>query len=408
MVTAVRLRRFSTALLLAFAAAAHAGSRVVVSATLNSTLQFFDAGDFHELQPPLPSRGGGPVRLWVQRFGAKTFLLAANHSLGEGSVGVFDLGGPLVTELPLSPFPARPGPVGVAAGNVNVGGGAVPMVFVTNTWFALGPCSAMPAGSVTAYDASLLESAGILAEVATVTTSGAIPYAVSVDEKDGLAFVSNNCTGTLDTIAIGSGRLAYYGAPPAAGGVAVTNAGSRNVGRGPDATLFDPDRGRSYTNNIGGNSITVYDAHGPTPLATVPLPGAGPIDANFGTGPKGQAWIVTSDGGSDSVSVVDRDKIETCVQSLGRGASCPSAVVLTVKTKVPGGAPEGVDYDPVTKRIFTVNKGILRPSLSVIQIAEAADGTLTGEDIHQIPISAVDAAVPAPALIAFDVVVEKP
>jgi DNA-binding beta-propeller fold protein YncE len=348
------------------------------------------------------------VRLWLQKFGAKSFVMAANHGAASGSVGVFDLGGPtgLVTELPLSPFPARAGSVGISAGTLNTPAGKLPMVFITNTWFALGGCS-LPKGSVTAYDASLLETAGLMTEVGTVDTSGAIPYAVAVDEADGLAFVSNNCTNTLDTIEVQAGPLLGYDPPPPAGAVSIENTESRPVGKGPDATLYDPVRQRIYVNDINGHSISVYAPTGSL-LATVPMGGPGPIDANLATGPKGEAWIVTSDGSNDSVSVIDRNLIEACIAAVPPTDTCASAVALTVKTKVPGGAPEGIDYDPVMNRIFTVNKNILSPSLSVIQLGYDADGKLTGEDIHQIPLVAIDSAVPVPALIAFDVVVEKP
>lgn len=400
---------------LALATTAGAGSRVIVSATLNSTLQFFDSDDFRELQPPLPSRGGGPVRLWVQRFGVKKFLFAANHGAAGGSVGVFDLGGPLVTELPLSPFPARAGSVGISAGNVKVGSQSVPMAFITNTVFALGGCG-LPNGSVTAYDASLLEGAGLLTEIGTVEVSAPIPYAVSVSEKDGLAFVSTNCGGTLDTITVSPGPFAYYGAPGAAG-YSVAAGPSRPVGAGPDATLFDQDRGRSYTVNIGDGSVSVYDATSGTALTTVPLvspvPGksSGPIDANFGETPGGHSILVTSNGGDDSVSVIDRDVIEDCIAK--QEASCARAELAHVPTAVPSGAPEGIDYDPVTNRIFTVNKNVLKPTLSVIQITEdPVTHVLSGEDIARIPITlAGQTPAPlssAPALIAFDVVVEKP
>src|SRR5207244_5462697 len=64
---------------LATALSAQAGARVIVSTTLNSTLEIFDADSLAELQPPVPSKGGGPVRLWVQRFDWKEYLFAANH-----------------------------------------------------------------------------------------------------------------------------------------------------------------------------------------------------------------------------------------------------------------------------------------------------------------------------------------
>ena len=97
--------------MLTTALSAEGGSRVIVSTTLDSTLEIFDADSLAELQPPLPSKGGGPVRLWVQTFDGKEYLLAANHGALLGSVGVFDLSREQVMELPLSPFPARAGSV---------------------------------------------------------------------------------------------------------------------------------------------------------------------------------------------------------------------------------------------------------------------------------------------------------
>ena len=103
-----------TAGLLTAALSAQAGSRVIVSTTLDSTLAIFDADSLAELQSPLPSKGGGPVRLWVQNFDGRDYLFAANHGAVLGSVGVFDLSGEQVMELPLSPFAARAGSVGIA------------------------------------------------------------------------------------------------------------------------------------------------------------------------------------------------------------------------------------------------------------------------------------------------------
>src|SRR2546428_11242385 len=108
--------------LLTTALSAQAGSRVIVSTTLDSTLEIFDADSLAEFQAPLPSRGGGPVRLWVETFDGKDYLFAANHGAALGSVGVFDLSGEEVAELPLSPFPARAGSVGIAAGELSVDG----------------------------------------------------------------------------------------------------------------------------------------------------------------------------------------------------------------------------------------------------------------------------------------------
>ncbi len=390
-----------------------AGSRVIVSATLNSTLQFYDSDDFHELQPPLPSRGGGPVRLWVQEVGGKPYLFAANHGAVIGSLGVFDLSGALATELPLSPFPAGPGSVGVVAGELRVGDSGVPMAFVTNAISAvvgITPLGCMlPKGSVTGFDLTLLSTAGLAQPIGTVDVSSPVPYAVSFDGGDGLAFVSGNCAGTLDTIEVKETGSVPSDLPLAARFSMTKKTPPRAVGSGPDATLFAG--GRSYTNNITEGSITVYDATSPTPLTTVPLKradgkSAGPIDANLADTPGGRHLIVTSNGSDDSVSLIDRDVIESCILAVGGPkADCAEAEVLRVKTAVPGGAPEGIDYDPVTNRIFTVNKTIGSPSLSVIQLSEDLH---SGADIHRIPIVGIDAAAPVPALIAFDVVVQKP
>ncbi|MGH7820552.1 MAG: hypothetical protein ACREQ9_12325 [Candidatus Binatia bacterium] len=381
---------------------AAAGSRVIVSATLNDTLLFFDAQTLVELQPPLPSKGGGPVRLWVQDFGERTYLFAANHGVVTGSVGVFDLSGDLVTELPLSPFPARPGSVGIAAGDVHVGDLVAPMVFVTNTWFALGPCS-MPAGSVTAYDASLLGDAGLLQEIGTADVAGAIPYAVSVDGEEGLAFASGNCTATLDTMAVERNEEVGGDAPNAARFRLEKTGAPRSTGTGPDATLFDPLKHLNYTVNIGGGSVSVHDVMTPGVLTTVPLSGgAHPIDASLADSPAGKHWIVTANGAGNSVSLVDRDMIEACI--VQSASSCAEAEVLRVPTK-PGGEPEGVAYDRGENRIFVVNKfPIGSPSLSVVQLDETSG--LGGTETAVIPLGALGASAPFPALIAFDVVVQ--
>lgn len=358
-------------------------SRVVVSTTLNDTLVFLDATELTELQPPFPSKGGGPVRLWVQEFDGSPFLFAANHGVAMGSVGVFDLSGDIVTELPLSPFPARPGSVGIAAGEMGAEG--TPMVFITNTWFALGGCD-LPNGSVTAYDASMLSSAGILVETGTVDVAGAIPYAVSVAPEHGIAFASTNCADTLETVAVD-------GAP------AITDA--RATGAGPDGTIWDAARSLNYTVNIGGDSLSVHDLDSPEAVTTVPLPDAGPIELNLA----GDAWAVTANGADDSISVIDRDVIAACVASAM--LECPDAEALRVPTGVPGGAPEGIDYDPVTGRVFVVNKPIGGPSLTVIELTE--DPELSGSVVATIPLGALGlTAAEIPAFIAFDVAVQTP
>lgn len=377
-------------------------SRVIVSTTLNDTLQFFDADSLEELQPPLPSKGGGPVRLWVQEFDGRPFLFAANHGAALGSVGVFDLSADLVTELPLSPFPARSGSVGIAAGHLKTG--IVKrnhMVFVTNTFFALGGCG-LPRGSVTAYDANRIASDGILIEAGTVELSGAIPFAVAVNEDEALAFATSNCSDTLDTIEVSEESVLGIESQVISR-LVVEKGVARATGEGPDAALVDSVRRRIYVTNIDGHSLSVFGTKSPTALTTVPLPGAGPIDANLADGPAGHAWLVTSNGADDSVSLVDRDVVEACIASAK--VSCPDAEILRVFTAVAGGAPEGVDYDPATNRIFVVNK-TFPPSLSVIQLGEGSGGTIVGVDVAQIPLGALGASVPLPALIAFDVVVQ--
>jgi len=352
-----------------------ASSRVIVSTTLNDTLQLFDASTLAELQPPLPSRGGGPVRLWVQDIDQQTYLFAANHGVAIGSVGVFDLSGDLVTELPLSPFPARPGSVGITATEDSV--------FITNTYHALAGCD-VPAGTVGIYDTRMLPTLGVLIEEQTFDVSGAQPWAVSVDPTSDRAFVSSNCSDTLDSVNTG--------------GIIATRA----TGNGPDATVWDAAHGLNLTVNISGSSVSVHDAASPGALTTIPLPGARPIDATLAESPGGARWLITSNGGDDSISLVDRDLIAACVDEAAM--SC-DAEVARIQTAVPGGAPEGVAYDPVTNRAFVVNK-TFPPSLSVIQLTEHPDGAVTGSDIAQIPLNALGTSVPIPGIIAFDVVIQ--
>ena len=384
------------------ALSAQAGSRVVVSTTLDSSLEIFDADSLGELQSPVPSRGGGPVRLWVQEFDGREYLFAANHGAVLGSVGVFDLSGEQVTELPLSPFPARAGSVGIAAGELTVGATQVPVVLVTNTQSAVATvagfgCS-LPNGSVTAYDARLLSKLGLLQEIGTVDVSAPVPYAVSVDPAGARAFASTNCGDEVDTLTVtDSGSDG--------GGLVLTRTATRSTGASPDGTIYDGARGLNYTANIGGNSLSVHDAQSPDALLTVDLPGAGPIDVTLADSPGGHHWVITSNGSDDSVSLIDRDRIAQCIY--GVPPTCLASEVLRIPTAVAGGAPEGVAYDPATNRIFVVNKFPLgSPSLSVIQITEPADGPPSGVDIGRIPLSALGAGTPLPALIAFDVVVQ--
>lgn len=367
------------------------GSRVIVSTTLNSTLQFFDAASLQELQPPLPSKGLGPVRMWVEHVGVDLdtdpmpYLFVANHGALTGSLGIFDLSGDVVLELPASPFPARPGPVGVVAGHVTLPTRTVPMAFVTNTWFALGGCG-MPNGSVTGYDLSLLGLLGVATEVGTVELANPIPWGVSLDGAGARAHVSSNCGASITDIDITDDG----------GSIALAAGAERGAGAGADGTIFDDQTGINFTVNIDASGITAHDTStGAT--TTVDLPGARPIDITLG-GP----WAITSNGGNDTVSLVDRAAVATCLMAMAPTCSPP---VHTIATGVADGAPEGVAYDPASERIFVVNKPIGGPSLTVIQVRDPVE---TSGPIQTIPLTALGQALPqAPALIAFDVVVQQ-
>jgi DNA-binding beta-propeller fold protein YncE len=350
-----------------------ADRRVIVSSTLNDELQVFGASSLAELQPAVLSKGAGPVRLWVQAVDAHPYLFVANHG-AEGSLGVFDLAGAQVSELPLSPFPARAGSVGVA--------GAGHTMFVTNTWQALGGCG-LPAGSVTAFDLSKLASLGLVTETGTVDVTGAIPYGVAA-AANGRAFVSSNCSASLDTIDVSENGVA--------------RTATRATGAGPDGVIFDPLTNLVFVNNITASSVSVFDSSSGAALTTVPMPGAHPIDSNLADSASGARWLVTSNGGDDSVGLVDRAVVAECVAA--RAASCPAAYVARIPTKVAGGAPEGVDYDPASGRIFTVNKTPYgAPSLSVIQVNE---GDLAASTVvANLPLG----IGPVPAVTSFDVVV---
>lgn len=368
-------------------------SRVIVSSTLNSTLHFFDAYDLVETQPPLISRGLAPVRLDVFDEMATPVLLAANHGI-QGSIGMFDLSGDIVLEMPASPIPARPGSVGIDAAVMHLPGGDVPMAFVTNTWQALGGCS-LPKGSLTAYQIIGVDGAPTtMVEAGTVELNGAIPYAVAADPA-GRAYASTNCGNSLDTVSITPGALTPT----------IQRTDSRGTDPGPDGVVFDATRGRAYVVNIAGSSLGVYDASTDEALATVPVIDASgklgkPIDLTLADSPNGHHWVITANGGNDTVSIIDRDILDTCV------GSCPQAVVATIGTGVAGGAPEGVAYDPVTNRIFVVNKPIPSPSLTVIQLDDSGEG-VSGAPKETIPLSMLGSASEQPPdLISFDVVVQ--
>lgn len=353
--------------------AAVADRRVIVSSTLNDELQVFGASSLVELQTPVLSKGAGPVRLWVQAVDGHPYLFVANHG-AEGSLGVFDLAGAQVSELALSPFPARAGSVGVA--------GFGHTMFVTNTWQALGGCG-LPAGSVTAFDVSKLASLGLVTEVGTADVTGAIPYGVAVD-ANGRAFVSSNCSASLDTIDVSENG--------------VSRTATRATGAGPDGVIFDPLTNLVFVNNIAASSVSVFDASSAAALTTVPMPGAHPIDSNLADSASGAHWLATSNGGDDSVGLIDRGVVAGCVAS--HSATCPAAYVARIPTGIAGGAPEGIDYDPATGRIFTVNKTPYgAPSLSVIQVNE--HDLATSEVIAKLPLG----IGPVPAITSFDVVV---
>lgn len=371
-----------------------ASSRVIVSSTLNGTLHVFDASTLTETQPPLPGKGTSPVRLWVQSFGGRTFLLSANHGI-QGSLGVFDLDGPLVTELPLSPFPSGgQGSVGVTAGLLR---GTTPMIFLTDTMQALGGCG-LPQGSLTAFDASLLATAGIARRFGTTSSMGTIPYAVAFDAARGRALVSNYCNASIRefTVAAPNEPLQDY---------FLEHTGIAQTGGGPDAVLYDPVYDRTYVTLIGGNGVDVFDTDWTVPeqaATTASLPGAGPIDATLADSPSGAHWMITSNGKDDTVSLLDRSVLDGCAASAT--ATC-DAEVARIFAGVPGGAPEGVAYDPATNRVFVVNKTIGAPALSVIQLTESGGG-VTGAHIATIPLRVLGAGTPVPDLIAFDAVVQ--
>lgn len=390
--------------MLAHASAPAQHSRVIVSSTLNSTLMFLDAQSLAETQPPLPVRGTGPVRMVVTHDGCGSTgcqeprLFTANHGAGEGSVGMYALSGDVVLETPLSPFPARAGAVGIDAATVNVAGHDALAVLVTNTTFALGGCS-MPTGSVTAYERVTVETpagyAEALREAGTVPVHGPIPYAVAIAGPHRKAFASTNCGNMLDTIDFSAGA----GATQPAFTVATNGAGAA-TGSGPDGVVYDPRTDRIYVANIGSSSVSIFSASGGSAIATVSLPAARPIDIALADSPGGHHWLVTSNGGDDSISLIDRDVMAGCV------GSCP-AEAARFFTGVKGGAPEGVAYDPASNRIFAVNKTIGAPSLSVFQIIDESGPVLAAAPVT-VPLPALGRQVGGPpSLIAFDVVVQQ-
>lgn len=363
-------------------------SRVFVSATLNDGIFVIDAESLEITQPLLPSRGSGPVRIDVESFDGHPYLFTANHGVAS-SVGVFDLAGDIVLETPASPFPT--GGFGAVAIDVAHTG----RMAVTNTWFALGGCS-MPAGSVSVY--RIEGAAGAIAPVleGSYSVRSPIPWGTAVDTRRDGVIVSTNCGDELEFF--------DSGFSPVTETPTHTRTGQLKIGSRPDGTLYDEGRDRSYTVNIGSHSLTVVDAETRTIVTTVPLPaGSGPIDAALASSYSGADWILTSNGGKDTFSIIDRNVIETCVEA--SATSCPSAVVNTISAFVPGGAPEGISYDPVSNRVFVVNKTIGAPKLSAIQLTESG-GTVTGTLAGIVDIPAAHPDIPVPAVIAFDAAVQ--
>lgn len=364
------------------------GSRVIVSTTLSSSLMVLDANSLAFTQPPLLSRGGGPVRMVVTYDGcgatgcSEPRLFAANHGVVSGSVGMFDLSGSLVVESPLSPFPAGAGAVGIDA--------ASDAVVVTNTTFALGGCD-MPAGTVTAFERQRVSGNGpsgpwveSLVEAGTVDLTAPIPYAVAIVGANDKAYATTNCGNTLEEVDfVPDGSLAPLRTfrPVATGYVRATAAG-------PDGVVYDAGLDRLFVVNIDGSSIAAYPPGAGAKIAETPLPGARPIDLTLADSRSGARWVITSNGGNDTVSIVERSTL---------------AVKATIATGVPGGAPEGVAYDPASNRVFVVNKTIGAPSLTVIQLTESGS-SVSGAPIATIPLDIVDGVVPN--IIAFDVVVQ--
>lgn len=363
-------------------------SRVIVSSTLNHGLLVIDAETLELTQPLLPSRGTSPVRMAVERFGSRNFLFTANHGIA-GSLGIFDLSGDVVLETPASPYPTG------GAGAVGIDVSRHGVVAVTNTWFALGGCS-MPPGSVSVFDTETTN--GVMAALlrAPQILESSIPYAVAIDDDDDSLFVSTNCGDDVEVF-----DPVWVDAGPTRARIGHERTTTVPVGGGPDATLYDAERDLVYVNNIGGDSLSVIDSDTRTVLTTVPLPNGGPIDAALATLPSGRDVVLTGNGQNDTFSVIDQDALVAC--GAASQASCPEAVVSTIDAGVDGGAPEGITYDPVSNRVFVVNKTIAAPSLSAIQLND--DGS-EGSFIRAVPLPAVDPTLPVPSIIAFDAVVD--
>lgn len=367
-------------------------SRIIVSSTLNHTLMIIDAETLEMTQPLLPSRGTSPVRLVVQDFEGKRYLFSANHGI-NASLGIFDLDLPIVVESPVSPLPTGgAGGVGIDAGYLH----GVPAIAMTNTVFALGGCS-MPKGSLSLFNASGIGT-GLPPRLAPVRQmDGAIPYAVAIDELNDRLYASSNCGNNIEI-----SDVSLAAEPVGAYGFEIGATTKTPLAAGPDATMFDAERDRSYTVNIGGNSLSVIDGTTRTVVTTVPMPGTGPIDATLVTSKGGADWIVTSNGKNDTFGIIDRSIIEACITA--EVTSCPSAYVAQISAGVAGGAPEGINYDARSGRMFVVNKTLGAPKLSVIQITEGTQ--ITGTLVGIVPIGAIDPSVPVPAIIAFDVAVD--
>jgi YVTN family beta-propeller protein len=393
-----RFSRFAVLLVsagLAFAplGGSHAASnsRVIVSSTLNHGLLVLDAQTLEFTQPLLPSRGTSPVRMDVHKFGTRNFLFTANHGIA-GSMGVFDLSGDLVLETPASPYPTG------GFGSVGIDVSKHGVVAVTNTWFALGGCS-MPNGSVTVFDTETTN--GVMAALVRrpLDVQAAIPYAVAIDDDDDSLFVATNCGDAVEVF-----DPTWVQAGPTRARIGHERTATVPVGDGPDATLYDQERDLVYVVNIGGDSLSVIDSDTRTVVTTVAMPNSGPIDAALATSASGADWVLTGNGQDDTFSILDRDVLAACGAAMQ--ATCPEALVARIDAGVDGGAPEGITHDPVTNRVFVVNKSpLMGPSLSAIQLTEGPEG-VTGSVVGVVPLPAADPALPVPAIIAFDAVVD--
>src|SRR5439155_712301 len=218
--------------LLTTALSAEGGSRVIVSTTLDSTLEIFDADSLAELQSPLPSKGGGPVRLWVQNFDGKDYLFAANHGAVLGSVGVFDLSGEQVMVLTLSPFPARARSTG-ASPDGTMYDGARGLNYTAN----------IGGDSLSVHDAQSPDA------LLTVDLPGAGPIDVTLGDSPGGHHWVITSNGSDDSASlIDRDRIAecIYGLPPTCLAPEVVRTPTAVAGGAPEGVAYDAATNRIF------------------------------------------------------------------------------------------------------------------------------------------------------------------